>query len=311
MAVSSVSSDMAATQVSDQKNLLGKDDFLKLLIVQLQNQDPLNPQDSLNSIAQLAEFTSLESMQNIQRLLEQQMALSESGFNAQMLGLIGKEVRAVNDLVKVDGTTKPRIAFDADKPGQAVVSLVNSAGRVVASEKVLTTAGVNYYSMENWNVPDGVYQVQVRPVLENGGENVLKSYTVYTVGLARAVDFSGSTPVVDLDGQLVYISAIVDVREAGYSFPVPGNNGNSGGGNNNGGNNGGDGGSDGGDSGNGGSSGGGSTAPTLSEARGSGGGLAIGDRSGRTGLTRGLFGTVEKALSLPRAVAGSVLDILN
>jgi len=44
---------------------LGKDEFLKLLLTQMQNQDPLNPMDNTEMIAQLAQFSALEQMQNL------------------------------------------------------------------------------------------------------------------------------------------------------------------------------------------------------------------------------------------------------
>lgn len=46
-------------------NQLGKDEFLKILIVQLQNQDPLNPMEDKDFIAQMAQFSTLEQMQNM------------------------------------------------------------------------------------------------------------------------------------------------------------------------------------------------------------------------------------------------------
>jgi len=49
---------------------LGKDQFLQLLLTQLSNQDPLNPMDSTESIAQLAQFSSLEQMSNLNTQFE-------------------------------------------------------------------------------------------------------------------------------------------------------------------------------------------------------------------------------------------------
>lgn len=83
------------------KEELGKDDFLKLLITQLQNQDPLNPVKDNEFIAQLAQFSSLEQARNTALKTEESVAV----------GLIGKEVRygrndsdrGVVKQVKLDG----------------------------------------------------------------------------------------------------------------------------------------------------------------------------------------------------------------
>lgn len=53
------------TEKTEQKDPLGRDMFLKLLITQLQHQDPLQPQENTEFLAQLAQFSSLESLQQI------------------------------------------------------------------------------------------------------------------------------------------------------------------------------------------------------------------------------------------------------
>jgi flagellar basal-body rod modification protein FlgD len=55
----------AAATAAEKNDDLGKDAFLRLLVTQLQHQDPLDPQDNQEFLAQLAQFTSLESLQQI------------------------------------------------------------------------------------------------------------------------------------------------------------------------------------------------------------------------------------------------------
>lgn len=72
---------------------LGKDAFLKILIAQLQNQDPTNPMDDRDFIAQMAQFSSLEQMQNIAKAIE---GLVESQNETQLMSytsFVGKEVK--------------------------------------------------------------------------------------------------------------------------------------------------------------------------------------------------------------------------
>lgn len=72
---------------------LGKDDFLKLLITQLRHQDPTNPVDDKEFIAQMAQFSSLEQMQNLNTNLSDLM-LAQQKLTAlgQAMQMIGKEV---------------------------------------------------------------------------------------------------------------------------------------------------------------------------------------------------------------------------
>ena len=64
---------------TNKSNELGKDDFLKLLVTQLTAQDPLNPLDSQDFSAQLAQFSALEQMTNINTTLEERYGHLEKG----------------------------------------------------------------------------------------------------------------------------------------------------------------------------------------------------------------------------------------
>lgn len=78
---------------------LGKDAFLKLLAAQARSQDPMAPSDNTQQIAQLAQFSSLEQMQNVAH----EMALVRSSINNQSsIALVSKEV----DYVDADGVTQ-------------------------------------------------------------------------------------------------------------------------------------------------------------------------------------------------------------
>jgi flagellar basal-body rod modification protein FlgD len=70
---------------------LGKQDFLKLLIAQLRNQDPMKPMEDKEFIAQLAQFSSLEALQSMDQRLQ---ALSGAQALEQAAALIGKQVQA-------------------------------------------------------------------------------------------------------------------------------------------------------------------------------------------------------------------------
>jgi flagellar basal-body rod modification protein FlgD len=77
----------SSTKKADQA--LGKDDFLKLMVAQMKNQDPMNPSDDKDNIAQMAQFSSLEQITNLATATQQ---LADSMQTTQTLGLIGHTV---------------------------------------------------------------------------------------------------------------------------------------------------------------------------------------------------------------------------
>lgn len=73
-------------------DILGKDDFLKILMTQLQNQDPLNPMQDKDFIAQMATFSSLEQMTNMGKSIEQFVELQKQNSMISYNQFVGKEI---------------------------------------------------------------------------------------------------------------------------------------------------------------------------------------------------------------------------
>lgn len=76
---------------------LGKDDFLKILMTQLQNQDPLNPMQDQDFISQMATFSSLEQMTNLNSSMDSFINDTEQNQFMQAASMIGKTVTYTDD----------------------------------------------------------------------------------------------------------------------------------------------------------------------------------------------------------------------
>lgn len=92
------------TTATSKDDALGKDAFLQLLVTQMQNQNPLEPQDNGEFVAQLAQFSSLESMQNLTTTVDSIAGLYQSSQALQASSLVGRSVIVNAGSTTVDTT---------------------------------------------------------------------------------------------------------------------------------------------------------------------------------------------------------------
>lgn len=115
-----------AAAATPKKSGVGKDDFLKLLVTQLRFQDPMNPMEDKEFIAQMAQFNSLEEMQNLNKNLAAQNEFAQL---TQASSLIGKTVAIktdaehfagkITEVRRMDGELKVMVKpLEGDEPAQ-------------------------------------------------------------------------------------------------------------------------------------------------------------------------------------------------
>jgi flagellar basal-body rod modification protein FlgD len=105
---------------------LGKQDFLKLLMAQMQNQDPMKPMDDSAMIAQMAQFAALEETQSLKAVIQQS---SNNQTVSQAANLIGKYIRAdQSDSTSITGAVTG-VRFE--KTDGAVTPVVQVGGKDV------------------------------------------------------------------------------------------------------------------------------------------------------------------------------------
>jgi flagellar basal-body rod modification protein FlgD len=160
------------------KNTLGQDDFLTLLVAQLQNQDPLNPSDPTEFTAQLANYSQLEQLFNLNDSMDK---LAESQNNSERLSalsMIGKEALVEGstftlgeDTVeigyKVDGTAADIQLHIQDSTGQRVATLHPS--ELDSGNHFITWQGVDEAGE---HLPAGKYTIVVESQSSGEGETV-------------------------------------------------------------------------------------------------------------------------------------------
>ena len=204
--------------VSNPSTQLGKNDFLRLLTVQLRYQDPLNPLENTEFIAQMAQFSSLEQLQNMNQSMEKNLdseARLHTAFKKDLAtSLVGKTVEVPTNKVEFDGNNKATLAYRLDAGASGAKLQVLDARNRLVREFELDSAAP--YGSVTWDgesqdgekVPAGAYRVVVSGEGAGGqataGE-VLKGVKV------EAVRYVGEEPRVWADGREISLGDLSSV----------------------------------------------------------------------------------------------------
>lgn len=128
-----------AASASQPGGALGKDEFMKLLIAQMQNQDPMNPMQGDQMAAQLAQFSTLEQMQQMNATLTSQSGAAASLLGAVQsnaaIGAIGHNIVAVGDDIQLGGNNgASTVQVNVANAGtSATLKILDGTGKVVGS----------------------------------------------------------------------------------------------------------------------------------------------------------------------------------
>ncbi len=201
---------------------LGRDEFLKLLTIQLKEQNPLQPTDNKEFAAQLAQFSQLEQLTDIRSALEQQiqtnLLLSQSITNVSAASLIGKNVKAYSNKMEFDGTTPVKLGYTLSADARDVtVEIRDSKGNLVRTlqPKIERKQGDNTLTWNGQNddgtfLPSGNYTFKVEA---KGKDDIKLEADPYTYGVVDAVRFKAEGAVLVINGREVALGDITDITE--------------------------------------------------------------------------------------------------
>jgi flagellar basal-body rod modification protein FlgD len=198
---------------------MGQDAFLKLLVAQISNQDPLKPMDDTAFVAQLAQFSALEQAVGTNERLEL-LAMQQQGINnTQVASLVGKNVTVKGDKVRLDGSslTVP-VNFTLGEEAKTVkVTITDAQGNAVRTMQLgPQQAGLVKVS---WDGKDsngmtkapGTYSITVEAQTAGGAP---VDVTQEVTGVLKSVSFSAGYPLLELDsGVTAPASELLRVNE--------------------------------------------------------------------------------------------------
>ncbi|NOY38724.1 MAG: flagellar hook capping protein [Nitrospirae bacterium] len=180
---------------------VGKDDFLRLFTTQLRYQSPLNPMDSTEFTAQLAQFSSLEQLISMGDTLDGILSYQDSLNNALATNLMSKMVKVEGNRVNLEGSAA--ISYEVSQNVEKMtLNINNSSGEVVrAIELGKQPAGGGKYVWDgtdnNGNpLPDGLYTVNFSAA-DNNGNSVPVS--TETLSMVTGISFEDGITYLVLD----------------------------------------------------------------------------------------------------------------
>ena len=200
--------------------VLGKDDFLQLLITQLGNQDPLNPMDGQQFAAQLAQFSSVEQLMHISDALaingEMTGLLSQSINSGVAAGLIDRTVEAEGNVVAWSGSGEVNLGFELSHTATEIeVSITDLNGHVIRTINLnARDAGKHVFEWDGKNndgakVPQGSYAFGIS-AKDGSGERI--DAGLYRSGQVDRVSFGPEGIMVWLGGLSIPMSHIRSVE---------------------------------------------------------------------------------------------------
>lgn len=212
-------SSTSTSSTSSSNSALGKDDFLKLMIEQLKNQDPLNPLDGTDYAAQLAQFSSLEQLTNLNDYMKESinasLLLSQSVSNTMATNYIGKEVKLNGEDLTLVGQASITLGYNlASAPKTAKINIYDSNGKLVKTiDDIPSSVGDNKLSWDLTDnsgdkLEDGDYTFEVVATTVSGEDMTVD---LFKYGVIDGIRFTEEGTEFIIDGAGYSISDVLEI----------------------------------------------------------------------------------------------------
>lgn len=212
-------SQMYSAQQSD--GTMAQSDFLQLLIAQLRHQDPMEPQDSQQFAAQLAQFSSLEQLQNISGTLQQgveaDLVLTQTINNTMAATMVGKDIKAFGNRIPLGNGDLSQVNFQTNGfADTAEITIRDRAGQVVrVIEMHSVSPGDHSFVWDGLNndgvaLPQGEYNFSVEATNADG--DVISAIPMM-VGIIESVRYSGAGAIFVVNGEEIPFSSVLELGD--------------------------------------------------------------------------------------------------
>ena len=158
--------ELSAAVRAENHQELGRNQFLELMITQLKHQDPLNPAQNEDFIAQLAQFSSLEGIENLNKSVDSMASAMRATVTMEAAALVGRSVLVPTDRTFMQGRNLPGSVNVTESSSNLVVEISSASGTLLRRLD-LGPAGIgpNRFVWDGLDAsgvaqPPGVYRVR-------------------------------------------------------------------------------------------------------------------------------------------------------
>jgi len=207
----------STTKTTKPNSVLGKDDFLQLLVTQLRYQDPTKPMSNEQFIAQTAQFSALEQMQELNSSINSLLELQKTDSKTSALALIGKKVTAetsANSSFTLSDQSSASLDFSLPQDASVTIAIYDTNQNVVKNADLGKQLKGSYsFSWDGTNndgirMSNGNYSYKISAKDANG-QNLSINNPVS--GIVDGVSIDGSQTLLNMGDSSFPLSAVTKI----------------------------------------------------------------------------------------------------
>ncbi|MBF0278009.1 MAG: flagellar hook assembly protein FlgD [SAR324 cluster bacterium] len=205
------------TQGTGNGKQLGKEDFLNLMMVQMANQDPLDPMDSDQMMQQMAALGTVEQLQGVNAQLGKVVSTQEGIARASAFSYLDKDVEIGTNTLDVREGNVPPASYSLEGPADKVYAhIINEEGEPIRVIKLESQqAGMHSFTWDGTDndgdqVSNGIYQYRVVATTEDG-ESI--NVSQFKKGRVSSVSFENGQAMGVVNGEQIPLTKVKGVNE--------------------------------------------------------------------------------------------------
>lgn len=212
---SSATSNSSSQASTDQKQIDSQlNQFLKLLVTQLQHQDPLQPMDANQFTQQLVQFASVEQQVYQNANLEKLVSMQQGGQMGSVINYLGSMVEFAGDTMSLQGGSAAASYTLPNSAAQTTIRVKDTAGNTVFSAAGETSSGTHAFGWDGLSnagkaLADGTYKIEVEAKRSDGTS---LDVSTHVLGLVSGIVNDGSNPQLVIGDAQVPLSEVLSVN---------------------------------------------------------------------------------------------------